>query len=152
MRFPSKSGPQERRVWSVSPIFSSLGTNEPRNYLSVSALVGFVLLGVAWAAPAICQHLYGSRELGALGRLAILNVILNAISTLYLSILQTVREMRSYILFDQGSTALELALGVALIPVKDCRSHSYAPAVSMWRSLFGVFQENERSLTQEWAR
>ena len=87
-------------------------------YLSVSALFSLLLLGIAWAAPAICQHLYGSRELGILGRLAVLNVILNAFSALYLAIFQTVREMRSYILFDQGQTALELALGIALILLK----------------------------------
>jgi O-antigen/teichoic acid export membrane protein len=83
--------------------------------LSVNALFGLVLLGVAWAAPAICQHLYGSRDLGVLARLAVLNVILSTISGLCLAIFQTVREMRWYVLFDQGATALELALGIMLV-------------------------------------
>lgn len=84
-------------------------------YLSVSGFFAFILLVIAWKAPAIYGAFYGDSSLGFLGRLAILNVILNLIPGLFLPVFQTVREMRTYVAFDQGITALELILGVTLV-------------------------------------
>ncbi len=84
-------------------------------YISMSALTGIILLAVAWYAPVLCAHLYGSTELGVLARLATLIVVLNAISGLFQSLFQTVREMRLYVGMEQGSAVAHLLLSSALL-------------------------------------
>jgi|GEM_PF-703916 len=84
-------------------------------YISVSVITGILILLVAWWAPAITMRLYGDATIGVVARLALISMMLNPISGLFLGVMQTVREIKLLTVLEQGSALVYLIVSSTLL-------------------------------------